>query len=153
MMKRGNCLLLSLILCIVLVAICGMSQAAESKKMPARTVWFNDREADLEKPALKIDGQLYITFVDLVRHLGGMLNWGPEDSYIEAHRADTVVRVTAGTKYALVNQMRMEIAGQNRRIGNRTYVPLKVYCQLFGVTFEWDATLRRAYVTWSEKEE
>ncbi len=150
-MKKGNCLVLSFILCAMLVTTYGVVQAAVTEKMPARTVWFNEREADLEKPALKIDGQLYITFVDLVRHLGGVLNWGPKDSYIEGHRGETIVRVIPGSKYAYVNEVKTEIDGQNRRIGSRTYIPLKVYCQLFGVTYQWDDTLNRAYITWSEE--
>ena len=58
-------------------------------------VWFNEQEADLEKPALTIDGELYITFVDLVRHLGGVLNWGPEDSYIEVGVSGTPAASTS----------------------------------------------------------
>ena len=150
-MKKRNYLLVSLVLCGMVVASnCGAAAAA-AKKLPSVTIYFNGREADLEKPLRTIDGKLYITFVDLVRHVGGVLNWGPKEKYTEAHRGELVVRVTPGTKQALVNGLETPIDGQTRRIGSRTYVPLEAYCNVFGVNMEKDALLPRISIRWSEK--
>ena len=146
-MQKGKCLLAGIMLCVMLIMTLCAAGAAKQQKMPAGTVWFNEREADLEKPALKINGQLYITFTDLVRHLGGTLTWGPNDSYVEGTRGDIVIRVSAGNSYVHVNETKTPLKSPVRRIGNRTYVPLEPLCALFGAAVEHDNVLHRVYVS------
>ena len=147
-MRKYSYLLTSLVLCGVLMT----SGWAAAKPVPAGiTVWFNGREGDLERPVVKVDGKLHISFIDLVRHRGGMLAWGPDNEYIEARRDKLVVRVTSGADYALVNEVKTTIDGQNQRIGSRMYVPLTAYCKILGGSVEKDPLLPRVYVRWSEK--
>lgn len=109
-------------------------------------VWFDGREADLEKHAFRQNGQIYITLTDLIRHIGGGIVWGPEASYILVERGGTQVRVFAGTSRVLVNGQARSLAAPAVRIDNRTFVPVRSMLALFGVSSQWNAGQGRLYV-------
>ncbi len=150
-MIKANHLLRTVLLCVVMVVGLATLPGVASQTLSSEAVWFNGQKADLEKTVQKIDNQFYITFTDLVRHIGGTLNWGPDDSYIECQRGDTLVRVIPNRSHVYVNGVKTDLSYKSRRIGSRTYVPLKPYCQLFGLTFQWDSVLSRIYISWSEE--
>ena len=150
-MIKANHWLRTVLLWVVMVVGLATLPGVASQTLPSGAVWFNGQKADLEKPVQKIGNQFYITFVDLVRHIGGALNWGADDSYIECQRGDTLIRVIPNRSHAYVNGIKTDLGHKSRRMGSRTYVPLKPYCQLFGLTFQWDSVLSRIYVSWSEE--
>jgi hypothetical protein len=109
-------------------------------------VWFDEREADLEKHAFRSHGQIYITLTDLIRHIGGGIVWGPDASYIMVQRGGTKVRVFAGSARVLVDGRARALAGPAIRIENRTFVPVRSMLALFGVSSQWNAGNGRLYV-------
>jgi hypothetical protein len=137
------------------VATAGLQQApavsvgfnkAYRKLLLREIVWFDEREADLEKHAFRHDGQLYITLTDLMRHIGGNIIWGPDASYILVERGGVSVRVTAGTAKVLVNGLAESLGTEALRIDNRTFVPVRSMLALFGVSSQWNANQGRLYV-------
>jgi len=109
-------------------------------------VWFNGEEGDLERHAFGADDQVYITLTDLLRHIGGQIIWGPTAQYIEVHRNDVTLQVTPDSNIVLVNANEVELSAPVVVRENRTYVPLKPFCDLFGVYSEWSALENRVYV-------
>jgi len=113
-------------------------------------VYFNNREADLEKHAFIRNGRVYITLTDLMRHIGGTIIWGPDDDEIEVHRNDIVVRVFPHSRTVYVNDVEQKLDRTTVRRQNRTYVPVRPFAALFGIVTEWDFQDDRAYVTYQE---
>jgi len=71
--------------------------------IPRELVWFNGREGDLEEHAFHRSGQLYVTAVDLFRHIGGTIVWGPHSNWIELHRNELTIRIIPGSRRVSVN--------------------------------------------------
>ncbi len=113
-------------------------------------VWFNEREADLEKHGFISNRRVYITLTDLMRHIGGGIIWGPSENYIEVHRNDMVVRVIPGSSRIYVDGRRQSLGRSAIRMENRTYVPLRRMCQLFGIGVDWNRIENRALVSFAQ---
>lgn len=113
-------------------------------------IFFNSREADLEKHAFVRNGRVYITLTDLMRHIGGSIIWGPRDTQMEVHRNDIVVTVYPNSRRVLVNGVARTLDRTTLRRDNRTYVPVRPFAELFGIVTEWDFHDDRAYVTYQD---
>lgn len=113
-------------------------------------IYFNNREADLEKHAFIRGGRVYITLTDLMRHIGGTIIWGPDDDdQIEVQRNDVTVRLSPHSSTVYVNGVKISLGNSTVRKSNRTYVPVRPFCELFGIATEWDFGVDRAFVTYS----
>lgn len=113
-------------------------------------VYFNNREADLEKHAFIRDGRVYITLTDLMRHIGGSIIWGPDDDELEVERNGITVRLYPNSRTVYVNGVEQRLDRTTIRRHNRTYVPVRPFAALFGIATEWDFQDDRAYVTYAE---
>ncbi len=121
-------------------------QIIHREKIQREMVWFNGREGDFEyKPFLK-EGRVYISLLDLMRHIGGKLLTGPPKNLIELERNKTLVRVLPGEHYVLVNGVKTDVERVPIKRGSAMYVPLRFYCNLFGISVEWNRVEQRAYV-------
>ena len=117
------------------------------KYIPREVVWFNGREGDLEKHGFRKSGQIYLTAVDLFRHIGGTIVWGPTQNWIELHRNDLTVRIIPGSSTVIVNGVAQNLAGPCVRKANLTYVPVESLCSVLGLNTAWNAEEQRLYVT------
>lgn len=122
------------------------SAKAYRKAIKREIVWFDGREADLEKHGFVRQGRTYITLTDLVRHIGGNLTWGPKSQYIMVERSGLQVRVMPGASYVLVNGQRHNLGYPCPQIDSRTYVPLRPMIDLFKMRVHWNQIQRRALV-------
>lgn len=119
----------------------------ERKKIEREMVWFNGREGDFEhKPFMK-DCRIYVTLVDLMRHIKGTILKGPPQDFIEVERGDVLVRVLVGETYVLRNGVETNVERAPIKRAGAWYVPLRFYCGLFGVAVDWNRVEQRAYVT------
>jgi hypothetical protein len=114
-------------------------------------VYFNNREADLEKHAFIRNGRVYITLTDLMRHIGGSIIWGPDNDDMMVYRNDVEVRVFPHSTTVYVNGVATDLGRTTLRKQNRTYVPVRPFTELFGIATEWDFQDDRAYVTYQEQ--
>ena len=113
-------------------------------------VYFNNREADLEKHAFVRNGRVYITLTDLMRHIGGTIIWGPDDDDLEVERNGITVRLFPSSRTVYVNDVQRRLDRTTMRRANRTYVPVRPFAALFGIATQWDFQDDRAYVTYAE---
>lgn len=130
-------------------------------------VYFNNREADLEKHAFIRKGRVYITLTDLMRHIGGSIIWGPCDQQVVVFRNGIAVKVFPNKATVCVSQdpanfaiaqqalrddrfvgFKMSLGVKTVRKQNRLYVPVRPFCAIFGVVTDWDLKTDRAYVTY-----
>ena len=129
-------------------------------------IYFNNREADLEKHGFIRNGRVYITLTDLMRHIGGSIIWGPCDNQIDVYRNGIAVRVFPNKATVCVSHdldandpmsswERRGFTGSKMSLGvkairkqNRTYVPVRPFCEIFGIVTDWDFKWDRAYVTY-----
>lgn len=109
-------------------------------------IFFNDREADLEKHGFISGGRVYITLTDLMRHIGGTMIWGPTSSYITVSRSGITVRVIPGSSAVYVNGERQSLGRAAIRRDNRTFVPVRPMLDIFGMDTHWNRLLHRAFV-------
>ncbi len=124
-------------------------QIIERKTIQREMVWFNGREGDFEyKPFLK-NKRVYVTLLDLMRHIGGNLLTGPPKNLTELERNKVLVRVLPGQHYVLLNGMKTDVERAPIKRGGAMYVPLRFYCNLFGISVEWNRIEQRAYVSFS----
>lgn len=117
------------------------------KEIMREIVWFDNREADLEKHAFRRDGQLYITLTDLMRHLGGNIIWGPDSSWIRVERPGVKVQVHPGSPRVAVNGEAQSLGQAAFRIDSRTYVPIRPMLKIFGIGSEWNTARGRLDIT------
>ncbi len=131
-------------------------------------VWFNNREADLEKCASRRHGDTYLTLSDLLRHIGGTIEWchGPRRSqvywsagkeklfppppsglHIVVKRRGKEVQLFVGSSTVLVNGVPTPLGRPVIIRGGRTYVPLKAMCQIFDAQVRFDPATQRDFVT------
>jgi len=124
-------------------------QIIERKTIQREMVWFNGREGDFEyKPFLK-DKRVYVTLLDLMRHIGGHLLTGPPKNLIELERNEVLVRVLPGEHYVMLNGVKTDVERAPIKRGGAMYVPLRFYCNLFGIAVDWNRIEQRAYVSFS----
>ena len=109
-------------------------------------VWFNNREADLEKHAFMSGGRIYITLTDLIRHVGGNIVWGPSSRYIMVERKGVRVQVVPGSARVYVNGEARNLGRPTKQVENRTYVPIRPMLALLNLNTEWNHLQRRAHV-------
>lgn len=138
------------------VGLAAVSQAATEvpsfgkyyrRSIPREIVWFNGREGDLEKHAIRRGGYIYITLTDLIRHIGGSIVWGPRYSFVQVKRGGLTVRVIPGSSKVIVNGEAQSIRGRTFRMDGRLWVPVRPMAELFGCAAEWNAGLRRLEVS------
>lgn len=113
-------------------------------------IYFNNREADLERHAFIRGGRIYITLTDLIRHIGGTIIWGPEEGQVQVQRNGVTLRVLPNSATVYVDGVKRNLGCSTVRRGNRTFVPVRPLCALLGIATEWDFSADRAYVTYSE---
>ncbi len=118
------------------------------KKILREVVWFNGREGDLEKHGTIRNGHILITLTDLMRHIGGTVDWGPPSTLVLATRGDVTVRVVPGSRTAYVNGQPRSMPVAAFRTANRTWVPVRAMCNFYGVRVDWDYYTDRAYLTY-----
>jgi len=84
-------------------------QLIQRKTIQREMVWFNGREGDFEyKPFMK-DERVYVSLLDLMRHIGGRLLTGPPKDLIELERGNVSVRVLPNDHYAIVNGVKTDV--------------------------------------------
>ena len=115
--------------------------------IPRELVWFNGREGDLERHGFQRSGQMYLTAVDLFRHLGGTIVWGPGSNWIEIHRNELTLRILPGSRRIFVNGQPRSLATPAIRKDERTYLPVQSMCQILGLPTQWNADEGRLYVS------
>ena len=120
----------------------------QHKRILREIVWFNGREGDLERHATMHGANILLTANDLMRNLGGTIEWGPPGSLILLKRGEVTVRVIPGTSTAYVNGQPRQMPVSAFQSANITYVPLRAVCRFFGVQVDWDLYTDRAYVTY-----
>ena len=135
------------------------------KEQKRHIVWYNGTEGDPEKWAFVQRGRVYATLTDLMRHIGGTVTWGPQSGRIFATRQGRTVRVIPGSsRVYLYNESppdsifidwrdwpstdgtRASLGRPAKKIGDRTYVPLRRMCAVFGIPVHWESRKGRAYV-------
>lgn len=109
-------------------------------------VFFDKREADLEKHGFMRGGHIYITLTDLMRHIGGTMIWGPTAGYLTVERNGVKVRVIPGSARVYVNGEKQSLGRASYRIDNRTFVPIRPMLNIFGLDTDWNRPLHRAFV-------
>lgn len=110
-------------------------------------VWFNNREADLEKHAVVSGGRVYITLTDLLRHVGGTIIWGPDKRYVLAERNSVKLRFVPGSARVYVNGKRASLGRATWRADSRLFVPIRPVLALLGANTDWNRLQGRAYVS------
>jgi len=109
-------------------------------------VFFDKREADLEKHGIVSGGRIYITLTDLMRHIGGTMIWGPTSSYVTVERNGVKVRVIPGSARVYVNGEKQSLGRASFRVENRLFVPIRPMLTIFGLTTDWNRAQHRAFV-------
>jgi len=116
------------------------------KKILREAVWFNGREADLERNATIVQGRVCITMNDLVRHIGGQVDWGPPGNLVILSRGDRSIRIVPGSNKVYVNGEERLIVPAPFVKYDRTWIPVKPICDLLDLVVVWDVYTQRAYV-------
>ena len=143
----GTVLVASLLLTAIGVGGAEDFKIIKRERIESEIVWFNGREGDFEyKPFMK-DCRIYVTLVDLMRHIKGNILKGPPSNLIELERNNVLVRVLPGESYVLVNGVETDVERAPIKLDGAMYVPLRFYCNLFGIAVEWNRIEHRAYVT------
>lgn len=116
------------------------------KLMRREAVWFDNREADLEKHAFSRGGHLYITLTDLIRHIGGSMTWGPSQNYIMVERTGVKMRFVPGSSKVYINGQKRSLGEATVRMDSRLCVPIRPVLRLVGIDSNFNRVQGRLYV-------
>ncbi len=119
---------------------------AHRKFIPREIVYFDNKEADLEKRGILQQGRIYITLTDLIRHIGGSIAWGPSGKYVIVQKNDIKVKIIPDSMRIYVNGQPRHLDRSTFRQDNRLFVPIRPLLAIFGLAPEWNPVVRRAYV-------
>jgi len=116
------------------------------KVLMREIIWFDSREADLEKHAFERGGQIFITLTDLIRHIGGTPAWGKSGTQPLAYYRGKKIRVVPGSSSVYVNGKAHSLGAAAVRIDSRTFVPVRPMLRALGLRSHWDSATNRLYV-------
>ncbi|MFQ6133284.1 MAG: stalk domain-containing protein [Armatimonadota bacterium] len=118
------------------------------KPLKRHAVWFNGREGDLELHATNLGPNVRITLTDLIRHIGGTVEWGPTTRQLVVHRLGTTVKLRPGSSVVWVNGVKDDLGARVVMKANRNWVPVRGMCRVLGVDTAWNAGEKRMYVSY-----
>ena len=118
------------------------------KALKRHAVWFNGREGDLELHATNLGPNVRITLTDLIRHVGGTVEWGPSDKLLFVHRQGTTVKLRPGSSVVWVNGVKDDLGADVVMLANRNWVPVRGMCRVLGVDTAWNGSEKRMYVSY-----
>ena len=79
--------------------------------------------------------------------LGAYVDWNEDTQTVIATRGSTVINLTIGQDYALINGQRTTLDVPGMTLGGRTLVPLRFVGEALGATVDWDAETQIITIT------
>ncbi len=120
----------------------------ERKHYKRHQVWFNGREGDLEWSARNSGPGMMVTLTDLIRHVGGSVEWGPGKKLLYAHREGTTVKLNPGASTCYVNGVRTDLGAKVALRFGKHWVPVSGMCRVLGVDAIYNSAEKRYYVSY-----
>lgn len=106
--------------------------AAAAAAYPTVSVSLDGRVLSLESPAYIVNGRTLVPYSSLVSALGGTATWNEATNTVTAASGDVTVKLTIGSKTAMVNHQSVTLDVAPTLINDRTYVPLRFISEAFG---------------------
>ena len=110
-------------------------------------VFYNDESIDFDTEAIIEDGRTLVPFRAFLEKLGAEVPWNEETQEVTTKLSDKEIKLTIGSKIALVNGEEVELDKEPKLVEGRTLFPLRFISETFGLEVEFENTPYMYFVT------
>ena len=114
---------------------------------PAPQIVVNGQTLRTESGAFSQNGRVLVPMRDIFESLGAKVNYNDLSREIAAQRGTTVVRMTLGSRQALVNNVPVTLQSAAQSYGGRTYVPLRFVSEAMGASVNYNSAQQLVAIT------
>lgn len=107
-------------------------------------------QLDFDVPPVIQNNRLLVPLRMIFEKLGAQVEWDGVTRTITATKADTVLQLRVGDKFAQVNGRWIEIDVPAKIISGRTLIPLRFISEALGANVQWNQNLQLATITLQE---
>lgn len=141
-MRQLNKPLVIFLIVMLAVNLLAVFPASATQQAHPVKVQVDNKLLTLEIQPLIENGKILVPAEALFKALGAEVKWDPGDKTITATKEKTVVKLTIGSRIALVNQQRVTLDVPAQIINGCTVVPLRFTSEVLGAKVEWDPVVR-----------
>ncbi len=98
----------------------------------------NNEIVKLDAPPVLVNNRTMVPLRFIAEAFGAKVEWNPVFKLVIITLGEKEIILQVGTKYASVNNKRIELDAPPRIIRNHTMVPLRFIAEAFGASVEWD---------------
>lgn len=114
-----------------------MSEAMEIEGVKPVLVNYNAEMIEFDTQPIIEDGRTLVPFRAFLEKLGATVEWDEENQVVTAKHDDKEIKLTIGSKIALVDGVEVELDKEAKLVDSRTLVPLRFISENFGFEVEF----------------
>lgn len=142
-MKRILTFLVALFMVVSLVSPAAAAQPVK--------VLFDDAEVEFDEAPFVEEGRTLVPIRALAEKLGFTVDWLEAEQKITLTKGETTIVLWIGSNKVLVNGVEGTIDVPAKKVGNRTFVPIRFIAETLGTHVGWDNDKQAAVVTSGSK--
>ncbi len=142
----------SLIMVLTLAVILCASTFNYSYGQTVIKVVVDNTALQFDVSPINVSGRVLVPFRGISEALGAEVSWNEATQTVTATKADTTIKLTIGSRTALVNNRSMALDVAPQIINSRTLVPVRFFSESFGSEVSWDGNTQTVYIA-SKKED
>ncbi len=101
---------------------------------------------------INVNGRVLVPFRVISEALGAEVIWDEATQTVAADKADITIKLTIGSKIALVNNRPVTLDVEPQIVDSRTLVPIRFFSESFGSDVSWDSNTQTVNIS-SKKED
>lgn len=111
------------------------------------SVYVDGERLALDQPPVLEGGRTLVPLRAIFEALGAGVTWESAIQTVTAHKQETTVRLTIGSRTAYRNGQPVSLDVPAKVVGGRTLVPLRFVSEALGAAVNWNANTRTVTVT------
>ena len=135
---------LSLLLTIVIM-FSGLFTVAHAYSNVVSVV-LNDKELSFDVPAQKINNRTLVPMRKVFESMGALVLWEEDIQTVSVLRGYTLVEITIGNSFMMVNDIAYPLDVPAQVINGRTLIPVRAVSEAIGCTINWDETTQTVFI-------
>lgn len=117
-----------------------MAEAMPAEGEKGVFVTYNYEPIEFDTAAIIEDGRTFVPVRAFLEKLGATVEWDEETQVVTAKLEEKEIKLTIGSKVALVDGKEVELDKEAKLVEKRTMVPLRFISESFGLEVEFEDT-------------
>ncbi|MFZ5597101.1 MAG: DUF5050 domain-containing protein [Bacillota bacterium] len=110
-------------------------------------VYYNGKKVTFDVPPVIEDGRALVPLRALFETLGARVDWDGTERTVTAQKGEKIIKITIGSREALVNDRPAHLDVAAKIIDGRTLVPIRFVSEVLGADVSWDETTETITIT------